>query len=326
MKHLDAFFRNTLDKIRKKFNLRCNMVRFVSAITLLLVLVNLVGCEKDFDIKMDTNESVLVVEGYITNHTSDFNYVVLSRSRSYFSDSFQSKPVPNATVYITEGEYTNNTYHWNEASKVQLTELNVPRIPINFRNGVYFDPKLITNPSRALRGKFGKSYLLEISEGGNRYSAITTLLNPVKLDSLTTGYPYTDPANGNKTRLRVTLHYKDPDTLNNTQLYYSSLAADSRKFGWGSIFRSRSFGTDDLTNGQYMHLTPSRGFLAGDTVTAYMASVTRDVHSFWQSFNNARDNNGPFATPVTLYGNITGNNVTGCFSGLSLSAKTIVVR
>ena len=326
MKRLRLAYTKILSAQHKKYLHRSTVMQIFSGIILLLVVINIAGCEKNFDIDVEPNQPALVVEAYITNHTSDFNYVVLSRSRSYFSDSFQSAPVPNASVFITEGECVNNTYQWNEASKVKLTELNISRIPMNFRNGVYFDPKLVTNPSRALRGKFGKSYLLEISEGENHYSAITTLLNPVKLDSVTAGYPYTDAESGNKTRFRVTLHYKDPDTLNNTQLYYSSLSGDSKKFGWGSIFRSRSFGTDDVTNGQYIHLTPSRGFLSGDTVTTYMASVTRDVHTFWQSFNSARDNNGPFATPVTLNSNIIGNNVTGCFSGLTLNSRTIIVR
>jgi hypothetical protein len=56
-----------------------------------------------------------------------------------------------------------------------------------------------------------------------------------------------------------------------------------------------------------------------------MASVTRDVYDFWENFRDARNNEGPFSTPVTLLNKIQGENVTGCFSGMSLSSKTVVV-
>ncbi|MBD0365329.1 MAG: hypothetical protein ICV53_04410, partial [Flavisolibacter sp.] len=60
---------------------------------------------------------------------------------------------------------------------------------------------------------------MEIKEGGNYYSAITNLLQPVQIDSLTTGFGYLDEEDGNKQKYRITNHYKDPDTLNNTQLF-----------------------------------------------------------------------------------------------------------
>ena len=291
-----------------------------------IVCSSFLSCEKDFDINIKTNKPQLVVEAYINNEARDYNYVVLSRSLDYFSTSFQSIGVSNAAVSITEGERVNNTYQWNAASKVNLVEANFPGVPPNFKSGVYFDPKLIIDSANALRGKTGKSYLLEISEGGNNYSAVATLLNPIKIDSLTTGFAFNDEDDNNIRKVRVSIHYQDPDTLNNTLLFYTRFSENRTQFGWGTLYRSRFIGVDDVTNGQYMHVTHGRGYLPGDTVTYNMASVTRDVYTFWQSFNSARNNNGPFATPVTLKTNITGNNVTGCFSGLSLSSKTVIVR
>jgi hypothetical protein len=298
--------------------------RFIAAIFFLPFAVT--SCEKDFDIAMEDYKPILVVEAYINNQLRDYNYVVLSRSLEYFSTDFQSIGVSNATVSITEGEIVNNQYVWNNASKVQLAEANVPGLPASFVKGVYFDSRIGSNPQNALLGVPGKSYLLEISEGGNQYSAISTLLRPVAIDSLTLGERYVDASDSNRTKLRITNHYQDPDTANNTYMYYWRHNGNRRNFGWGAISRSRASGTDDLSNGQYIHLTHARGFVIGDTVNYYMAHVTRDVYNFWDSFNKARDNNGPFATPVTLSTNVKGNNVTGCFSGLSLSSKTVVVR
>jgi hypothetical protein len=291
-----------------------------------LTTFSLVACEKDFDIKLKDNKPQLVVEAYINNEMKEYNYVVLSRSLDYFSLDFQATAVANATVTITEGERVNDSYVWNAASKVNMLEANLPIVPVNFRSGVYFDPRLVTDSADALLGTPGKSYLLEIAEGGKQYTAIATLLQPVNLDSITSGYPYIDEEDGNKRKLRITSHYKDPDTLSNTQFYYYRFSENRNRFGWGGLFKSRAPGTDDVTNGQYIRITNSRGFAEGDTVNFHMASVTRDVQRFWASYNSARNNNGPFATPVTLVSNISGNNVTGCFTGLSLSSKTIIMK
>ena len=140
----------------------------------------------------------------------------------------------------------------------------------------------------------------------NQYSAITTLLQPVQIDSLTTGYGYNDAEDSNKYKMRITANYQDPDTLGNTQLYFYRFSENRNSFGWGSFHGNRNVtvGTDELTNGQYIRLTNPRGFILGDTVEYHMASVTRDVYNFGIAFNNARNNGGPFATPVTLESNI----------------------
>lgn len=309
-----------------KLVLRRSVYQMLFMASAAFCVISLTSCEKNIDLTIKNYKPLLVVEAYINNQMREYNYVVLSRSLQYFSTDFQSIGVSNATVSITEGEVKNNQYVWNTSSKVQLAEANFSGVPENFRKGVYFDPRLITNPQHALMGTPGKSYLLEISEGGNQYSAIAAMLQPVPIDSLTTGNKYVDQSDSNKTKARITIHYQDPDTLNNTQLYYYRFSENRNNFGWGGLSRSRAIGTDDLTNGEYIRLTHPRGFVVGDTVNYYMASITRDVYNFWESYHKARDNGGPFATPVTLVSNIKGNNVTGCFSGFSLSSKTIIIR
>lgn len=326
LRYDSSFFLVTGAGTSIELRLRRSVQPYLFIAALLTICTSLISCEKDMDINLKANKPMLVVEAYINNQMREYNYVVLSRSLDYFSLDFQSAPVANATVFITEGEKIDNEYTWAAETRVQLYEANLPGVPDNFKSGVYFDPRLVTDSVHALLGTPGKSYLLEIKEGENQYTAITTLLQPAAIDSLTTGYGFTDEEDENKSKLRITNHYRDPDTLNNTQLYYYRFSENRTRFGWGGLFRSRAPGTDDLTNGQEIKLTHPRGFVVGDTVSYYMASVTRDVHNFWQSFNKARDNNGPFATPVTLSSNIAGTSVTGSFSGMSLSSKTIIIK
>ena len=304
--------------------IKSKVFKQVTVLTVIAFAFN--SCTKDFDIKVKSNEPQLVVEAYINNEMRQYNYVVLSRSLDYFSTDFQSAPVTNATVTITEGEFINNQYSWDENSKVQLKEANLSGIPDNFKSGVYFDPRIILDSANSLHGTPGKSYLLEISESGKQYSAIATLIKPVPIDSITTGYAFLDEDDGNKSKVRLTNHYQDPDTLGNSQMYMWRFNENRQRFGWGGFLRTRGPGTDDVTNGQYIRMTHNRGFLVGDTVNYYMASVTRDVYNFWDSYNKARNNNGPFATPVSLFGNIKGNNVTGCFSGMSLSSRLLIIK
>lgn len=293
---------------------------------LVFVSFCLLSCIKDFDISVKKNNPQLVVEAYINNLVPQYNYVVLSRSLDYLSSSFQGSPVANAGVYVTEGSVVNGQYNWDASTKIRLLESGLPGIPANFKAGFYFDPRLVSIPQQALSGTPGKVYLLEISEGGNEYSAVSSLLQPVKIDSLTQDYRYVDVEDSNKVKLRLTNNYKDPDSLNNTQFYYFRFSENRNNFGWGGLSKSRTAGTDDLINGQYIRLTHPRGYVVGDTVNYYMASVTRDVYNFWDSYNKGRDNNGPFATPVTLKSTISGPNVIGCFSGLSLSEKTVIIK
>jgi hypothetical protein len=291
----------------------------------------LISCERNFDINIKANQPQLIVEAYINNELPLYNYVVLGRSQDYYNPGFENIPVTGATVTITEGTLlANNTYQWNTASKVQLREGRLPQPGTPLLPGVYFDTTVLTNPSRALKGTPGKHYLLEIETEGKQYSAITTLLQPVPIDSITSGFHFIDDDEEEdtaQTRARLTVHFKDPDTIGNTQLYYWRTGNTGDNFGWGGLGTNRfTPGTDDLVNGQYLHITHSSGFDIGDTVDYYLANVERQVYNFWDSYNKARTNGGPFSTPVKLMNTIRGENVIGCFSGFSLSTKRVLVE
>jgi hypothetical protein len=110
-------------------------------------------------------------------------------------------------------------------------------------------------------------------------------------------------------------------------LFYWRQTKNRDGFGWGALLTERhNNGDDELINGQHVSVTQPYGYVYNEVVTYYMISVTRPVYAFWDSFNKARNNNGPFATPMRLISNLRGENVTGCFSGFTVSAKTITVK
>lgn len=299
--------------------------RFAYTVLMIAGLM-LSACERDFYIELNQGQRPLIVEAYINNEIPTANYVVLTHSQDYYDTSWQGLPVVGAYVAVTEGTMNaDGTITWDAASKKRLVETTVPTIPGGIAPGIYMDSLAFKDPSKALMGKPGKHYLLEIESKGSRFTSITSLPVPVKLDSVTSGNYFMDSI---YRKARLTLHYQDPDTIGNTQLFYwRNDFNHSESFGWGAFGNNRFLpGNDDLTNGEYMRLTPNNGFIIDDTVYYHLVSVTRDVYNFWESFNKARDNGGPFATPVTLASNIVGENVVGCFSGFSLSTKKIIVK
>lgn len=289
------------------------------------------SCEKDFDIKLRQNTPLLIVEAYINNELTSYNYVVLGKSQDYFNTNFENIAVSGAKVSITEGVLKpDHSYEWNAASTVTMREVRIPILNQAILPGVYFDPKLATDPANALKGRPGYHYLLEIEAEGKKYSSITAMLPPIRIDSVTVGNFYNDDDGEGGTivpKARLTVHYLDPDTIGNTNLYYWQIASEEPRFGWGGMGAGRfSPGTDDLINGQYVRLTHGNGFVVGDTVTYHMASVERKVYNFWDSFNKARSNDGPFSTPATISSTVSGENVLGCFSGFSLSSRRVIIR
>lgn len=304
-------------------------VKIYRFIFVAVLIVAFMSCERNFDIKLENNETQLIVEAYINNELPLYNYVILGHSQGYYDEGFENIPVTGATVTITEGTLVGNEYSWNQATKKRLKEGKLPQYGNVSLPGVYFDSLISVNQAgRALKGTPGKHYLLEIDAEGKHYTAITQLLPIVPVDSLTSGYHFMDEDDDTAIlKARITVYYQDPDTIGNTQLYYWRHSYDKGNFGWGGLETNRfTPGTDELVNGQYIRLTHPNGFELLDSVNYFLVSVDRKVYNFWDSFNKARSNGGPFSTPVKLLNTIEGENVIGCFSGFSVSQKNIVVK
>lgn len=301
---------------------------FVPCYFLLGLITLFSSCKKDFYIDLKDNEPKLVVEAYINNLMPEYNYVILTKSMDYYEPRFEGLAVSNATVTITEGDPgRDGSIQWNTSTRVVLEESQNARVPAQYRKGVYIDQKTVATLSvtpNGLIARPGKYYKLEIGCEGKNYSAITSLPQLVQIDSLSSGFPYIDEEDGGILKSRITVNYKDPDTIGNRQLFYWRHDRNRDGFGWGALSNNRrSTGIDDLINGQYVKIAQPYGFVKGDKVDYYLVSVTRQVYSFWDSFNKARNNDGPFSTPVELISNIQGPNVTGCFSGFSVTTKSI---
>jgi hypothetical protein len=280
------------------------MKNTLKIVLLLLGVVALFSCEEEIEVDIPGNANSLVVEAYINDRYPELNYVILTRSVDYFSAAGGYVPVKDAQVFVTEGTVNGADTSWDISTRKQLVEVRTDTV-----RGFYMDP------AQQLLGKQNHVYLLEITSDGKSVRGTTSIPALVPLDSMT----YTRE----RREATITLHYNEPVAINNNYFIIYRNGSDSTIRTWG--FHSGAFTfSDDFINGEYRRQTLFTKFNAGDTVNLWMSSIDRLSYNFWESFDDANRNGGPFATPVTVESNITGG--IGCFTGMATDYKRVVIR
>jgi len=135
-----------------------------------ILILSLVSCEKDINIKLDPAQSRLVVDATIENEQPPV--VLLSQSLDFFGKInpavLSASLVRNAKVKISDG-----------TSEVLLSEDSVVR----GNTKIFFYTTAGSN--RFFRGRVGARYTLTIEALGNTYAASTTIPQITrKVDSL----------------------------------------------------------------------------------------------------------------------------------------------
>ena len=280
------------------------MKNTLKIVLLLLAVVTLFSCEEEIEVDVPGNANSLVVEAYINDRFPALNYVILTRSVDYFSAAGGYVPVKDAQVFVTEGTVNGADTSWDISTRKQLVEVRTDTV-----RGFYMDP------AQLLLGKQNHVYLLEITSDGKSVRGTTSIPALVPLDSMT----YTRE----RREATITLHYNEPVAINNNYFIIYRNGSDSTIRTWGFHTGAFTF-SDDFINGEYRRQTLFTRFNAGDTVNLWMSSIDRLSYNFWESFDDANRNGGPFATPVTVESNITGG--IGCFTGMSTDYKRVVIR
>lgn len=280
------------------------MKNTLKIILLLFGVVTLFSCEEEIEVDIPGNANSLVVEAYINDRFPALNYVILTRSVDYFSAAGGYVPVRDAQVFVTEGTVNGADTSWDVSTRKQLVEVRTDTV-----RGFYMDP------AQLLLGKQNHVYLLEITSDGKSVRGTTSIPALVPLDSMT----YTRE----RKEATITLHYNEPVAINNNYFIIYRNGSDSTIRTWGFHTGAFTF-SDDFINGEYRRQTLFNKFNAGDTVNLWMSSIDRLSYNFWESFDDANRNGGPFATPVTVESNITGG--IGCFTGMSTDYKRVVIR
>lgn len=283
------------------------LLRFSFAIYLFFIS----SCTKDITISLPHQEEQIVVEGFI--ETGLPPYVILTKSSDFYStfslDSISNYFVSNAIVRVSDGTDTVTLY------------------PISFdTSGVSIS--IYTN--LAMIGEVGKTYFLWIETEGKILSSVTTIPQPLPLDSI-----WWEPANIPESDIFVKLicRYSDPPELGQYVRYFTKQNSQPFYPGLSSVFE------DNFINGNTFDFELERGvnrndttqfypgyfkFTKGDTITVKWSAIDEAQFNFWRTYEFELGGQGsPFASPVYIQSNIVGG--LGIWGGYSPSYKTMIV-
>jgi hypothetical protein len=285
-----------------------------------LILV-FISCEKEITVDLPKSTQQYVVEASVNQTLATLNYVFISKSVDYFNPDLSLGGVKNATVFITEGTINGSDTNYN-GTRTQLFDIATLAQPLPGADsilrgisGIYFNPFLICTE--------GKAYFLEITlDDGTKINGKTYIPKVVPIDTIKYTIKKEDVNHDGFNDAYVNLFFNDPPQQNNYRLATFNYT-NSVLLGWGSADNFRTF-DDELLNGVQRIISYTRPFAQGDTLNFYLNSIGRKEFIFWQSFNSAANNGGPFATPVLLKSNI--NGAIGSFTGYGCSYKQAILN
>lgn len=271
----------------------------------------LASCEKDITVDLPEVEKKVVVDGavFIGEHPS----VALTYSFPYFTNfagldlndpnEIGQFIVLDAKVTISDGVFTEH-------------------LEMGFDNTKF--PPLVYKAD-TLVGVPGRSYTLTIDVAGKTYTAVTSIPNPVALDSIrwfkevnkdslgTCRLYFTEPATpGNIYRLFVKrqgypayvpidgFSVINDQAYNGTQVEYPF----GRPNAQSSVFTA---------NNPQFEEDETRGYwVKGDTVYARFCSIDAISYEYIRTLEQAASISGnPFSNPVTVKSNVTGGALGG---------------
>lgn len=284
---------------------------------LFLASVFLLGCEKDIEIDLATETPKLVVEATIENGQPPL--VILTRSLDYYASVspqlLASSFVSGADVFISDNAGTHKLKEYSRSlGPFRLTYYTIDS----------------TDLSTAIFGRLNQQYSLRIVADGVEYNASTSIPGLTKrIDSVwwKAAPPQADPD-----QVIVMVKATDPPGFGDYIRYYTSRNNGPLLSPFSSTF-------DDLfIDGTTYELPVEPGidrnqeitdrdrfFLKGDTVTLKLSNIDKATYDFWRTMEFAYASVGnPFATPIKVQSNISGNAL-GYFGGYASQYRTLII-
>jgi hypothetical protein len=258
----------------------------LNTIALILFVIALSSCEKVIDIKLNPNDSKLVVEAEITNEIGSCK-VKLSRVINY--DQSNTYPeVSGAIVTLTD----NGTVH-------SLTE-STP--------GTYTLAELIGIP--------GHTYNLKISVDGEEFTSTCRMPEHVELDTLYADYEvfFID------TNLTAYIDYQDPALQQNYYRFRTSIADTVSKQFYldDDTFYDGQYAEQSIVFFDNEYKT-------GDSLIVELWVIDKAVHKYFSTLSSIIDGqSGQVAAPANPESNITGGAL-GYFNAYSISRRSIII-
>lgn len=254
-----------------------------------------IGCSKDYEIILPTNESELVVECYLEDGQP--MRALISESTSLLDTSLTPPIFIQATVVITQGNVKDTLKPFNFID------------PINKRVFNYGSNKVVKADFTT-----NETYKIDVYDTKGRHAFGTTqFMKPVNIESLTPIF------NANKEAYCLTKFKDDPSQNNYFRLILNkNTLTDSVAL---SIVLDNGFAN---SNNEFVYGS-GYNFKTGDVINARLFHLTYDYYLYLTTLQNARSALvNPFAVSGEVVSNIKGG--LGVFTALSYAQKTIIVK
>lgn len=255
-----------------------------------LLFFGLSSCEKEISLPLDMNQSILVIDGVITDEVGPY-YVSLSRSLA-ISDTSVFPGIKNATVIIKD--------NFGKIDTLRHT-----------KDGIYLTNKI--------KGVHGNTYFLEVTVDGKKYSAQSTMPQKVVLDSLRIN---TFNING-IIRYSVIPVYEDPISLGNSYRFIQKIndSLDKTFHVFNDNLNNGKVNQRPLGGG-----TDSLEVKLNDLISVEMQCVTRQTYLYYYTLNQ-QGGAGPGGgtTPSNPPSNILGGAL-GIFSAHTVQRRGITIK
>jgi hypothetical protein len=257
----------------------------VRNVLLLLLSIAIVSCQKVIDLELNSTQSRLVIQGNIYN--SPGPYEVTITKTVDFDQSNEYPPVSNALVTIADNQGMTDT----------LKERS---------SGQYMTDKIVGIP--------GHTYTLVVEIQDDIYTAISTMPEPVEIDSIYSEdavmdnkvlcISFSDPANEEN-------YYKIVEFKNIEQIDEFHVTSDDLHEGEKITYKILARGMDE-----------NNKIEKGDLVSVWLESIDKNVYDY---FRTAGQDGSQSASPSNPISNIS-PGVLGYFNACSVTKKTYTVK
>jgi|HubBroStandDraft_1064217.scaffolds.fasta_scaffold154531_2 hypothetical protein len=249
----------------------------------------LCSCQKIVQLNLKTATPQLVIQGEVTNAPGPYA-VSISRSVGFYADN-NFPPVSGASVTISD----------NTGVTDSLTEVTP---------GVYM--------THTLQGVPGNTYSLSVTTGDSIYSSVSTMPQPVPLDSVT----FRTMNGFGLSQITAIVNFQDPADVMN---YYEFI-----EYINGVEFTKEIFVFDDrLSSGKYISygLRMDSAYLQkNDLLEVQMNCIDQNVYNYFNQLELS-SGTGAFntaASPANPSSNIS-NGAFGYFSANTTQSMTVTV-
>lgn len=263
------------------------------------MIIFFIGCEDVITLDLDSGESRLVVNGYISNQPGPYK-IQLSRSSNYFEPN-AFIPEKGAVVIISD----------NTGLRDTLKELNA---------GLYSTTHIL--------GIVGRSYTLTITTvDKTNYTAVSILNAPVNIDSIKyesgTNDVFGHPHSASPKSYQISCYYTDPATIGN---YYRFLFYKNDSLFDGE--RDFYIASDELVHRSSNFVRANGVFESNDSVKVDLLTMDKKGFDFYNDLRkliNAQSSLLPTDAPANPINNIS-NGALGYFGAYAITSKIVVIK